>query len=249
MSINYHKIDSKILQYNLDSIEFKFGMWITKKEFGQRLNSNNQLPKGQFYMSVRVVSKDINTTEKIARRLIKQFTKLEIIRLISSSRSPTKGSIYEYLVQIQKGTVEDIVGAQLGHSKSKEISEVEGNKGHSKGTYEGTVKGTSKKKSKSKENNKKEKDTGLDKIIDSYSDDTELICTIRDFLKMRKAIKKPMTDRALKIMLNKLDKYADTPQKKIKILENSIENSWQGVFPLKDNCTLQHEQKKITDMF
>ncbi|MEW9939920.1 phage replication initiation protein [Clostridium butyricum] len=96
---------------------------------------------------------------------------------------------------------------------------------------------------------KKEKYTGLDNIINSYSDDTELICTIRDFLKMRKTIKKPMTDRALKIMLNKLDKYADTPQKKIKILENSIENSWQGVFPLKDNCTLQHEQKKITDMF
>lgn len=96
---------------------------------------------------------------------------------------------------------------------------------------------------------KKEKDTSLDKIINSYSQDEELINTIRDFLKMRKAIKKPMTDRALKIMLNKLDKYADTPQKKIKILENSIENSWQGVFPLKDNCTLQHEQKKITDMF
>ncbi|WP_455790297.1 phage replication initiation protein [Clostridium butyricum] len=96
---------------------------------------------------------------------------------------------------------------------------------------------------------KKEKDTSLDKIINSYTQDEELINTIRDFLKMRKAIKKPMTDRALKIMLNKLDKYADTPQKKIKILENSIENSWQGVFPLKDNCTLQHEQKKITDMF
>ncbi|MFR0048485.1 MAG: hypothetical protein ACLRWO_18380 [Clostridium butyricum] len=84
-------------------------------------------------------------------------------------------------------------------------------------------------------NIKKEKDTSLDKIINSYSQDEELINTIRDFLKMRKAIKKPVTDRALKIMINKLDKYADTTQKKIMILENSIENSWQGIFPLKEN--------------
>lgn len=249
MSINYHKIDSKILQYNLDSIEFKFGMWITKKEFGQRLNLNNQLPKGQFYMSVRVVSKDINTTDMIARRLIKEFTKLEVIRLISKSNNPKNGSVYEYLVQAENNTVENIVTTQLEHSKSQIISGIEDVQKHSNNTGVNTVDNTSKKKSKSKEKNKKEKDTGLDKIIDSYTQDKELINTIRDFLKMRKAIKKPMTDRALKIMLNKLDKYADTPQKKIKILENSIENSWQGVFPLKDNCTLQHEQKKITDMF
>lgn len=153
MDINYHKIDSKILLYDLESIEFKFGMWITKKEFGQRLNTNNPLPKGQFYMSVRVVSKDIETTEKIVRRLIKQFTKLNIIRLIAISKSPKNGSIYEYLVQAKEGTVEDIVRAQLGHSKSEGISQNGEGKGHSNGTKEGTVKGTSKKKSKSKENN------------------------------------------------------------------------------------------------
>ena len=99
---NYHKIDAKIFQFDLESIEFKFGMWITKKEFKQRLNDTNPLPKGQFYMSVRIVSKDINVTEKIARRLIKQFTKLEIIRLVEVSKSPKQGSIFEYLVQAEE---------------------------------------------------------------------------------------------------------------------------------------------------
>ncbi|MDY3361219.1 MAG: hypothetical protein SOY04_12660 [Clostridium celatum] len=150
---NYHKVDSKILEFDLDSVEFKFGMWITKKEFGQRLNDVKPLPKGQFYMSVRVVAKDVEITEKVARRLIKQFTKLDIIRLIATSTNPKEGSIYEYLVQVEKGTVEDTVRAQLGHSKSEEISDFEEAKWHSKGTYEGTVKGTSKKKNKSKENN------------------------------------------------------------------------------------------------
>ena len=70
MNTPYHKIDSRILEYDIDSVEFKFGMWITKKEFGQRLNQNKPLPKGQFFMSVRVVAKDIEITEMIARRLI-----------------------------------------------------------------------------------------------------------------------------------------------------------------------------------
>lgn len=84
-------------------------------------------------------------------------------------------------------------------------------------------------------NNKKEKDTSLDKIINSYSEDEELINTIRDFLKMRKAIKKPMTDRALNIMLKKLNGFSNNTEIQIKILEQSIVNSWQGIFPLKEN--------------
>ena len=152
MNTPYHKIDSRILEYDIDSVEFKFGMWITKKEFGQRLNQNKPLPKGQFFMSVRVVAKDIEITEKIARRLIKQFTKLDIIRLVSSSKNPQQGSIYEYLVQIEEGTVKDTVKAQLGHSKNEEVSVFEYEEGHSKGTSKGTMEGTSKKKSKRKEN-------------------------------------------------------------------------------------------------
>ena len=152
MNTPYHKIDSRILEYDINSVEFKFGIWITKKEFGQRLNHNNPLPKGQFFMSVRVVAKDIEITEKIARRLIKQFTKLDIIRLVASSKNPKQGSIYEYLVQVEEGTVKGTVKAQSGHSKSEKISTLEEDKGHSNGTQEGTVKGTSKKKSKIKEN-------------------------------------------------------------------------------------------------
>lgn len=149
---NYHKIDTKILQFDLESIEFKFGMWITKKEFKQRLNDTNPLPKGQFYMSVRIVSKDIDVTEMVARRLIKQFTKLEIIRLVEVSKSPKKGSIFEYLVQVENNTVDNTVKTQLEHSKSEELSDFEEGKEHSKNTVDNTVNNTSKNKIKIKEN-------------------------------------------------------------------------------------------------
>ena len=104
-------------------------------------------------MSVRIVAKDIEITEMIARRLIKQFTKLDIIRLVSTSKNPKQGSIYEYLVQVESNTVENIVITQLEHSRNEKTSQLNDDKEHSSNTYNNTVDNTSKKKSKSKENN------------------------------------------------------------------------------------------------
>ena len=84
-------------------------------------------------------------------------------------------------------------------------------------------------------NNKKEKEkTNIDKIINAYTENNSLVETIKDFIKMRKTIKKPITDRGLKMILNKLDQYGDNDLEKIEILENSIMNCWQGVFELKN---------------
>lgn len=91
---------------------------------------------------------------------------------------------------------------------------------------------------------KKKKRTDLDVLINEYTSNSFLQETIIDFIKMRKGIKKPVTERALKGILNKLDKLATTDDIKIKILENSIENCWQGVFPLKkDNFSNYNSNK------
>lgn len=81
---------------------------------------------------------------------------------------------------------------------------------------------------------KKEKVSGFDSIIEEYTQDENLKQTIVDFIGMRKAIKHQMTDKALKMMLTKLDGLSSTVDGKIKILEQSIFHSWQGVFPLKE---------------
>ena len=93
-------------------------------------------------------------------------------------------------------------------------------------------------------NNKKEKETNLNEIIKTYTDNKDLKETIQDFIKMRKAIKKPVTDRALKTILNKLDKFTDTDKGKILILEKSIENSWQTVYEIKEKAPVIAGAKK-----
>lgn len=61
-----------------------------------------------------------------------------------------------------------------------------------------------------------------------------LAIAIDDFKEFRKKIKKPMTDRAVELLYIELNKLASDDEIKIAIINQSIVNSWQGVFPLKD---------------
>lgn len=72
-------------------------------------------------------------------------------------------------------------------------------------------------------------------VVEKYGKDECLTDTFRDFEIMRKAIKKPLTERATKVLLGKLDKLAGNDKELvIKILEQSILNNWQSVYELKD---------------
>lgn len=75
-------------------------------------------------------------------------------------------------------------------------------------------------------------DKSEQEVVEVYSDNKDLDQTIHEFIDNRKALKKPMTGLAIRKMLNKLDSLADSDSEKIEILNNSIANGWQGVFPL-----------------
>ena len=71
-------------------------------------------------------------------------------------------------------------------------------------------------------------------FLDSYSKNEELISSLKDFIEMRKKIKAPMTERAVNLMLSKLSSIANDDTEKIKIINQSIMNSWKGIFPIKE---------------
>jgi hypothetical protein len=51
-----------------------------------------------------------------------------------------------------------------------------------------------------------------------------------DFVAMRKQIKKPMTDRAIKIILGKLEEMKNRRIDISMVLQNSIANNWQNIY-------------------
>lgn len=68
-----------------------------------------------------------------------------------------------------------------------------------------------------------------------YSDVPDLNEAIIAFIDYRKSIKKPMSDRAITLLLGKLNKMSNSVQEQIDILNQSILNGWQGIFPLKND--------------
>lgn len=76
-----------------------------------------------------------------------------------------------------------------------------------------------------------------DSIIDSYTENGELRSALVEFVKMRKMMKKPLTNKALSLLLTSkkgLDGLASTDAEKIDIVNQTIMRGWQGFFPLKD---------------
>lgn len=69
------------------------------------------------------------------------------------------------------------------------------------------------------------------------ADRTPLEIALDDFAKHRKAMKKPLTDKARELTLNELEKLAPgDDDMKIAILNQSIQRGWQGVFELKEDA-------------
>lgn len=98
--------------------------------------------------------------------------------------------------------------------------------------------------------NKKERKTenGYDEIINQNIENENVKEAIYEFIKMRKLIKKPMTDRALKNLINKLNRLSSMPDEQIAILDNSINNNWSDIYELKKEAkaTKNFKQQNYT---
>lgn len=83
----------------------------------------------------------------------------------------------------------------------------------------------------------------------AYSSDSSLNQAILDFIAFRQSIKKPMTDKAVSLMLNKLGMLSASVPEQIEILNQSIINGWQGIFPLKgsENNAGKNQHGRFSD--
>ena len=101
-----------------------------------------------------------------------------------------------------------------------------------------TVNNTSNITNNIKERKKERKEeTSFDEILKDV-ENSDLKELYVEYIKMRKLIKKPMTNRALKMLMKKVnDLEPNSIDRQKKLLENAIVSNWLSVYPLKDNGT------------
>ena len=79
---------------------------------------------------------------------------------------------------------------------------------------------------------------------ETYFKDEELQKTFMDYLELRSNIKAVNTETAINLLITNLEKIASDKDTKIKVIEQSIMNSWKGVFPLKNDFNKKEDKKE-----
>lgn len=82
-------------------------------------------------------------------------------------------------------------------------------------------------KQRNKETKNKETIQSLTVVVEK----TELELLLIEFKRARAKLRKPMTDKAMELLLKKLSEYSEPEQ--IAMLEEAIEKGWQSVYPPK----------------
>ena len=80
--------------------------------------------------------------------------------------------------------------------------------------------------------NENENENENDNVNDKYYSDKKLNDIFMEYLKMRKKLKAVNSDRAIKMLLNKLNNYSD--EIKYQMIEQSIIHSWKDLYEIKE---------------
>lgn len=173
MGGGFYKINNEVLKLDIKKHkdEILFNHYLMQKENLQRLKGG--LPKGQFYLTIRNVSKDLEVTYGKARHLINTFEKLDIITLVKVGGKDRTPSIYLYKSFINNDTVSNTVSNTVNDTvKHGNINTLD----DTNNTVNNTVNNTSKKeilKRNIKNNIYISKDiyvsTGVDLVIEKWN--------------------------------------------------------------------------------
>jgi len=170
-----------------------------------------ELKKGQFIFGRKVAANELKMSESKIYRLIKKLEKMQNLNI----KANNKFSVI---------TIENWEDYQSDNNNNEQQSEQQMNNKRT----------TNEQQMNTNKNIKNNKNISIYSIFDSYSENVDLRQALRDYSIMRNKIKAPLTERAVTLLLNKLDTLASTDDLKIKLLENATLSNWKSVYPLKE---------------
>ena len=189
-------------------------------------NNKNEIEDGYFYSTIENIEEKTTLTAYKQRKCLENLKNKGIIDI------QIRGIPAKRYIKINEEKVIEIFNNKLlknlttGCKKNSqlEVKKLNGNNNIINNNINKNIK---------KEKNKKRKTFA--EVLAENNCSEELESSIRDFIDMRKTIKKPMTSRALELLIKNLEKLTNLEEEKIAILNQSIERGWQTVYPLKTN--------------
>lgn len=172
---------------------------------------------GFFYSTVENVESRTTLSAYNQRVALQKLQEAGWVEVISKKGIPPKRYI-----RINEDAVIEAVNIQ----KSKNLTFVGKNSQLSK------VENFNTNKNITKKNKEKEKDY-IQEILSGRLFSEQLTTALRDFIDMRKKVKKPVTDRAMQMLVKKAYELANNnEQDVIEIFNQSTQHSWIGIYPI-----------------
>ncbi len=103
-------------------------------------------------------------------------------------------------------------------------------------------------KVKDKEKEIKEREKSPEVVIATLDAPAEIKVRLQGFVDMRKKIKKPMTGNAVSLLWGRVQKLESTTEKQCALLDQSIRNGWQDVYPLKTEDNKRASPNRFNSM-
>lgn len=188
---------------------------------------------------LKTICKENETAIKSALKELKKFGYLVITK-----QMPTKenGGKYEYVYNIyevpQKAEKQDVENQGI-ENQGVENQPIENHPLYKILNKQNTDKQNTEEEKRKKEERKR----GYDEIL-SVITDSDLRDLYLEYIKMRKLIKSPMTDKALSMLINRVNKIEPhSIERQKQMLETAIMNNWKSVYPIKDEETKSEESE------
>lgn len=221
---NYIKINRSILDwewYKNINTKVLFIHMLLKANWKDGKFEGKVIPRGSFVSSIRNLSEETTLTEREIRTAISH--------LKTTGEVTSKGH--------NKYSVFTVVNYNSYQTNDTQNDKQETNKRQTNDKLTTTIEEGKKER---KEEGKKEKEVSKDTKKKIFFPSDELLDqAFADYVDMRKQLKKPMTDKAIELAIKKLATLSTLPfsngmdnELAIQILNQSVLNSWQGLFPL-----------------
>ena len=181
------------------------------------------IPRGSFVSSYPQLAQQTELSIKSIRTALNHLKETGEVAVESTSQ-------YSIITVVNYDLYQDD-GRQNGRQRADE--------GQAKGRQRATIE-------EKKEREEKQEGKNKNTIGPFFPNDEILNNAFMEFLKMRKQIKKPMGDHAIKLAIKKLETLSGGDNDlAIKIINQSILGSWQGFYPLKDETKNRNKDNDI----
>lgn len=224
-------IDNPIVCKDSDTL----AIWIylllnaTHKEIDALFNGKRiKLKVGQLITGRKSIAEKLGISESKVQRILKMFENEQQIEQQTNFHNRLISIVNWHEYQEN----EQLIEQQVNSHRTASEQPVNTNKNERIKEYKNIKKESKKKNS-------------FDFIINTYSENETLKNELKNHLAVRKLKKGALTDRAIELELNSLDKLANNDKDKIAIVRQSIERGWISFYPIKEINRKETDEEKL----